>query len=123
MSGGSSGSSLWWLLVVAMPIVTVIEASLGFLLVGFVYESIRGMDPVTLLIPASPFIVAAVLIRVLLPLGLYRDAQLVNDADLDWKPDPANWGFLGLGLIFVPVADTVLAVTYLTLRSRAFEAQ
>jgi len=122
MSDGENVSSRWWLLVAAMPFVTVTEATLGFLLVGFVYESVNGIGLTTLLIPASPFIAIAVLIRVLLPLGLYRDAQLVREADLEWKPDPANWGFLGLGLIFVPVLDTILAVTYLTLRSRAFQA-
>ncbi|WP_435095821.1 hypothetical protein [Halarchaeum sp. P4] len=115
--------SRWWLLVLAMPAVTVIEACLGFLLVGFAYESIGSMDPVLLLAPAAPFLGAAILVRLLLPVALYKDATAIRDADLDWNPDPANWGFLGLGLVVVPVLDSILAITYLTLRSRALAGE
>ncbi|QLC34550.1 hypothetical protein EFA46_010155 [Halarchaeum sp. CBA1220] len=117
--GSASVASRWWLLVLAMPVVTVIEACLGFLLVGFAYESIGRMDPVMVLAPAAPFIAVALLVRVLLPVALYNDAKAVRDADVAWNPDPANWGFLGLGLIVVPLLDSALAITYLTLRSRA----
>ncbi|MFB6079377.1 MAG: hypothetical protein ABEJ80_10415 [Halarchaeum sp.] len=111
--------SQWWLLVAAMPFVTAIEAMLGFLLVGFTYESVGGMGAWALLVPAAPFVAVALLVRVLLPLALYRDAQAVVAADVAWTPDPANWGFLGLGLIVVPVLDSLLALVYLRRRFRA----
>lgn len=112
--------SRWWLGVVAMPVVTVIEATLGFFLVGFAAESVQGgLDPVMLLVPASPFLAVAVLVRLLLPVALYRDAQRVRAAGLDWQPDPANWAFLGLGLIVVPLLDGAIAVIYLRRRLRA----
>jgi len=120
MSDGSVDSR-WWLLVLAMPIVTVAEACLAFLLVGFVTASTGASGFVTLLVPAAPFLAIALLVRLLLPLALYKDATAIRDADVAWDPDPANWGFLGFGLIFVPLLDSILAVVYLTLRSRALD--
>ncbi|GAD51489.1 hypothetical protein MBEHAL_0249 [Halarchaeum acidiphilum MH1-52-1] len=120
MSDGSSDvDSRWWLLVLAMPIVTVVEACFAVLLAGFVYVSADGMDPSMVLVAAAPFLAIAVIVRAGLPIALYRDARAIRDADVEWAPDPANWGFLGLGLIVVPVLDSLLAAVYLTRRSRA----
>lgn len=121
MSDGSVDSN-WWLLVLAMPLVTLAEVCLSFLLVGFVYTSTGASGLVSLLIPAAPFLAIALLVRLLLPLALYKDARAIRDADVEWEPDPVNWGFLGLGLIVIPILDSLLAVVYLTLRSRALAA-
>ncbi|SEW17247.1 hypothetical protein [Halobacterium jilantaiense] len=47
------------------------------------------------------------------PVAIYLDAEAVTDARLDWQPDPALYGLLGLAGVVAQPLQVPLAVYYL----------
>ncbi|GAA0655279.1 hypothetical protein [Salarchaeum japonicum] len=105
-----SGASKWRYAVYAMPAVTAIEATLGLFLVAVVART--GVSLTALAVLAAPFLLAALVVRLLLPIAIRADARAVYEAT-GGAFDGEVYAMAAVPGIFVPVVDSLIALRYL----------
>lgn len=112
----ADGTSNWRYVVFAMPVVTGVEVALGGALLGLIAAS--GVPLVELLVPAVPFLLAALVVRLLLPVAILSDARVVRAATAG-AFDGETYAMWAVPGIFLPVVDSVVALRYLRASRRA----
>ncbi|QDX40889.1 hypothetical protein [Salarchaeum sp. JOR-1] len=110
-----STGSKWRYVVYAMPVVTAIEATLGLFLVGVVVRT--GVSLTALAVLAAPFLLAALVVRFLLPIAIRADARVVHEST-GGAFDGEVYAMAAVPGVFVPVVDSLIALRYLS-RSRS----
>jgi|GEM_PF-2214254 len=117
MADGTTG---WRYVVYAMPVVTAVEVGLGGALLGAIAQS--GVGLVELLVPAIPFVLAALVVRLLLPIALLNDSRSVG-AFTAGAFDGEKYAMWSVPGIFLPVVDSAIALLYLRASRRALDNQ
>lgn len=112
----TDGTSNWRYVVFAMPVVTGVEVALGGALLGMIAAS--GVPLVELLVPAIPFLLAALVVRVLLPVAILSDARAVREAT-GGAFDGEKYAMWSVPGIFLPGVDSAIALLYLRASRRA----
>jgi len=138
-SGDAAASvdSKWWYWVAALPLYWVVTtvAGFGFALLAFTFALTgagvgagvgtvageptvgvtAGLGLVGLALVALAVLLAfaGVVLSLVFPVAVYLDAEAVSDARLDWRPDPALYGLLGLVGVVIQPLQVPLAVYYL----------
>lgn len=112
----ADGTSSWRYLVYAMPLVTAAEFVLAVALLGMIATS--GVPLVDLLVPAIPFVLAALVVRLLLPVAVLSDARAVREAT-GGAFDGEKYAMWTVPGILLPVVDSGIALLYLRASRRA----
>ncbi|MCF2207192.1 hypothetical protein KI372_09495 [Halobacterium salinarum] len=121
--------SEWWYWVAAVPAYWVVGSA-----VGVAFAAVVGVLLVTGVVAGGPAVrvsagfgvvsLALVVVAVLLafvgmivslvfPVAVFRDAEAVAAVRGDWQPDPASYGLVGLVGVVVQPLQVALAVYYL----------
>lgn len=124
-TAASRVDSNWWYWVAAVPLYYVLATVAGFafaiIAFGAAVTGVAGGDPGIavgfgfLSLFGIALILAAVgmLLSILFPFAIYADAEAVERAGGDWRPDPALYGLLGLAGVIAQPLQVPLAVYYL----------
>lgn len=128
---GGRVDSNWWYWVASVPIYWVVATVGGFAfaLLAFAFAltgagggfgPMGGMPGAGFGAGALGFAAVAVLlafaglvVSLVFPVAVYLDAEAVAEGPVDWQPDPALYGLLGLAGVVAQPLQVPLAVYYL----------
>lgn len=123
-------TSRWWYWIAAYPIYTLLMIPLAiFSLLVFAPLGLVAVPAETDPGAVAPIAVITVIVlfgalmlyalgglilTVMLPIGLYMDADAIATSDIRWDPDPILYGLLGLvNFLAAPIIGIVVALYYL----------
>lgn len=127
--------SRWWywiaaypllsLLVVPLFVVIVLVGIVPFVILGWAEPPMAiGVVWMLILLAGGGLVVILLMgmlgIFLMLPIALYVDATAVNEADLQWKPDPLLYALVAVLQFFVtPLVGLLVSLYYLYRRHEA----